>query len=67
MSKDADKGGPDRGRTDKLKGKAKEVVGGATGNDSLRRDGKTDQAAGKAKEKGNKAIDETQEALSDDD
>ncbi len=62
-----DKTGPDRGRTDKVKGKAKEVAGKVSGNDRLRLDGKADQTSGKAKEKGNEAIDRAQEAFTDDD
>ena len=62
-----DKGGPDRGRTDKVKGKAKEVAGKVSGKDRLRREGKVDQVSGKAKEKGNEAIDKAEEAVTDDD
>lgn len=62
-----DKTGPDRGRTDKAKGKAKEVAGAVTGDDKKQAEGKTDQASGKAKEKGNKAVDKTKEAFSKDD
>lgn len=56
---------PDRGRTDKIKGKAKEAAGKVTGKDDLRREGQTDQAGGKAKEKGNEAIDQAKDAFSD--
>jgi len=35
---------------DKIKGKAKEAVGKATGNDRMAAEGKTDQAKGKAKD-----------------
>lgn len=34
---------------DKTKGKIKQVVGGLTGNDSLRREGERDELKGKAK------------------
>ncbi|MDQ1402315.1 MAG: hypothetical protein QOG03_631 [Actinomycetota bacterium] len=39
------------GKKDDLKGRAKEAVGDLTNNDDLKREGKTDQFAGKAKEK----------------
>ncbi|GAA1372048.1 CsbD family protein [Streptomyces beijiangensis] len=42
--------GDDNGTFDKLKGKAKEAVGKATGNDRMTGEGKTDQAKGKAKD-----------------
>ena len=34
---------------DDIKGRAKEAAGDLTGNDDLKREGKADQAAGKAK------------------
>ncbi|WP_435972396.1 CsbD family protein [Streptomyces sp. Qhu_M48] len=40
----------DKGRTDKVKGKAKETVGKVTGDDRMKAEGKMDQAKGKAKE-----------------
>lgn len=40
----------EKGKMDKAKGKAKEAVGKATGNDRMKVEGKTDQAKGKAKE-----------------
>ncbi|MFD5723480.1 CsbD family protein [Streptomyces sp. NPDC127036] len=39
-----------KGGMDKAKGKAKEAVAKATGNDRMMTEGKTDQAEGKAKE-----------------
>ncbi|MFJ6699297.1 CsbD family protein [Streptomyces sp. NPDC091272] len=45
---------------DKLKGKAKEMGGKATGNDRLEAEGKADQAKGKAQEMGNKAKDKAE-------
>ena len=60
-----EKGSPDRGRTDMVKGKAKEVAGDVTGNDRLRREGKAEQVAGKVKQKANEAIDKAEDALSD--
>jgi uncharacterized protein YjbJ (UPF0337 family) len=38
------------GTADDLKGRAKEAAGAVTDNDDLKREGKTDQAAGKAKD-----------------
>ncbi len=38
------------GKTDKAKGKIKQAVGDLTDNDKLRREGKIDELAGKAKE-----------------
>jgi uncharacterized protein YjbJ (UPF0337 family) len=35
--------------TDKIKGNVKETAGNVTGNDDLKREGKTDQASGKVK------------------
>ncbi|MGW2786429.1 CsbD family protein [Streptomyces populi] len=39
-----------KGGMDKAKGKAKEAVGKATGNDRMKAEGKMDQAEGKAKD-----------------
>jgi len=36
--------------TDDLKGRAKEAAGALTGDDDLKREGQTDQAAGKVKD-----------------
>ena len=38
------------GKTDKIKGKLKQAAGDLTDNDKLRREGKIDELAGKAKE-----------------
>jgi uncharacterized protein YjbJ (UPF0337 family) len=38
------------GKSDKAKGKIKQAVGDLTDNEKLRREGKIDEAAGKAKE-----------------
>ncbi|MDQ1006611.1 uncharacterized protein YjbJ (UPF0337 family) [Streptomyces sp. V4I23] len=38
-----------KGRGDRLKGKAKETVGKATGNERMEAEGRTDQAKGHAK------------------
>jgi uncharacterized protein YjbJ (UPF0337 family) len=45
------------GTSDDLKGRAKEAVGDLTDNDRLQREGKTDQAAGTAKDKAEDAKD----------
>ncbi|MFB7407236.1 MULTISPECIES: CsbD family protein [unclassified Streptomyces] len=47
----------DKGRTDKIKGKAKEAVGKVTGNDRMKAEGKMDQVEGKAKEAASDAKD----------
>ncbi|MEU7701373.1 MULTISPECIES: CsbD family protein [unclassified Streptomyces] len=47
----------DKGRTDKIKGKAKEAVGKVTGNDRMKAEGKMDQVEGKAKEAASEAKD----------
>ncbi|MGW1377425.1 CsbD family protein [Streptomyces sp. NPDC002446] len=39
-----------KGARDKMKGQAKEVAGKATGNDRLKREGRTDQVKGKVEE-----------------
>jgi uncharacterized protein YjbJ (UPF0337 family) len=36
-------------KADQIKGRAKEAAGAATGNESLKREGRTDQAASKVK------------------
>ncbi|MEO5973988.1 MAG: CsbD family protein [Ilumatobacteraceae bacterium] len=47
------------GKTDKAKGKVKQAVGDLTGNKKLRREGKIDEVAGRAKE----AIDKIKEKI----
>ncbi|MFH9725875.1 CsbD family protein [Streptomyces sp. NPDC017254] len=47
----------DKGRTDKVKGKAKEAVGKVTGDDRMKAEGRMDQAKGKAKEAASDAKD----------
>ena len=56
---------PDRGTTDKLKGKAKEVGGALTGNRKKEAEGKGEQVKGTAKEKGNEALDELEDDADD--
>ncbi|HOI55874.1 MAG TPA: CsbD family protein [Phycisphaerae bacterium] len=50
------------GKTDVAKGRLKEAGGVLTDNDKLRREGKTDQAVGKAKHVVEKAIDKAKQA-----
>ena len=51
------------GKTDEVKGRIKEAAGALTGNDKLRAEGKTDQAIGKVKPVGEKAIDKVEQAV----
>jgi len=53
------------GKTDELKGRAKEAAGALTGDTRLKREGQLDQAAGKVKQKVEHAVDEVKELLSD--
>lgn len=56
------------GKIDELKGRAKEAAGAVTDDDKLRREGKTDQAVGKVKQKVERVIDQAKqgvEALND--
>ena len=48
---------------DDAKGRAKEAAGNLTGEDSLRREGKEDQAAGKAKSALDTAKDKVEDAI----
>ncbi len=50
-------------RSDDLKGRAKEAVGDLTDNADLKREGKTDRAAGKVKEKLSDAKDKVEDAV----
>ena len=54
------------GTTDKAKGRVKEAVGALTGDDRLRRKGKTDQAVGKAKDTAEKVVDKAKKLVEDD-
>ena len=45
------------GTTDKIKGRVKETVGAATGNQRLKQEGKADQVAGKMKKVAERIID----------
>lgn len=58
------------GKKDDLKGRVKEAAGDLTDRDDLKREGKTDRAAGtvkeklgKAKEKGEEVIDKAKERI----
>lgn len=51
------------GKTDELKGRAKEAAGAVTDDDNLRKEGKTDQAVGKTKQKVEHAIDKAKEGF----
>ena len=50
-------------RSDDLKGRAKEAVGDLTDNADLKREGQTDRAAGKVKEKLSDAKDKLEDAV----
>ena len=45
------------GKTDELKGRAKEAAGALTGDSKLKREGQRDQAVGKVKQATDKVID----------
>jgi len=49
--------------TDKLKGKAKEVAGAATGDEGLENEGKLDQAKGSLKKAAENLKDKAKEAM----
>jgi len=51
------------GKTDQMKGKAKEVVGDLTGNKDLKSEGKADRQAGEVKEKVGKVEEEVEEGI----
>jgi uncharacterized protein YjbJ (UPF0337 family) len=53
-------------KTDDMKGRAKEAGGDLTGDDSLKREGKVDQASGTVKEKVGDAADKVKDIGSDD-
>jgi uncharacterized protein YjbJ (UPF0337 family) len=57
----------DSGKTDEIKGRVKEAAGDLGGDKELQREGEKDQAAGKVKQKADKAVDKARKALSDDD
>ena len=51
------------GKSDQVKGRVKEAAGALTGDKKLKREGKTDQAVGKVKQKLEKVIDRTKDAV----
>ena len=51
------------GTKDDLKGRTKEAAGDLTGDKSLKNEGKTDRAAGKAKDAVDKGADKVKDAL----
>jgi len=51
------------GKTDQMKGKAKEAVGDLTGNKDLKSEGEADRRAGEAKEKVGHAKDKVEEVI----
>ena len=51
------------GKSDQLKGKAKEAVGDLTGNKDLKSEGEADRRAGEAKEKVGKVEEKVEEVV----
>lgn len=51
------------GKTDEVKGRAKEAVGSLTGDKDLKSEGKADRRAGEAKEKLDDAKDKIEEVI----
>ncbi len=51
------------GNTDQAKGRVKEAAGSLTGDDSLKNEGKADQASGTIKEKVSDAVDSVKDAV----
>jgi len=51
------------GKTDQMKGKAKEAVGDLTGNKDLKSEGKGDRQAGEVKEKVGKVEEKVDEGI----
>ncbi len=51
------------GKTDQMKGKAKEAVGDLTGNKDLKSEGKADRRAGEAKEKAGKVEEKVEDVI----
>ena len=49
--------------TDKVQGRIKEAAGALSGDERLKREGKTDQLAGKVKEKAEEVTDKAKKAL----
>lgn len=53
------------GKTDEAKGRAKEAAGSLIDDKDLKRKGKVEKTAGKAKQKSDKAIDKAKDAMKD--
>jgi uncharacterized protein YjbJ (UPF0337 family) len=53
------------GKTDELKGRAKQAAGDLTDNDRLKREGKADKASGKVKQKVEDAKDWVEDKIDD--
>jgi len=53
------------GKGEEIKGRIKEAAGALTGDDKLRREGKLDQATGKAKQAVEKVVEKTKDVLKD--
>ena len=51
------------GKADELKGRVKEAAGALTGDEKLKREGKTDQVVGKIKQKVEKVVDKVKDAI----
>ena len=51
------------GKSDELKGRVKEAAGALSGNKKLKREGKTDQVAGRIKQKVEKVVDKVKNAI----
>jgi uncharacterized protein YjbJ (UPF0337 family) len=51
------------GKTDQMKGKAKEAVGDLTGDEELKSEGKADRHAGEVKEKVDEVIDKVKSVV----
>ena len=54
-----------QGKNDELKGRAKEAAGDLTGNKDLKREGQSDKAAGKVKQKVEGAKDWVEDKIDD--
>lgn len=53
------------GKSDELKGRAKEAAGALTGDKKLSREGKADQAVGKVKQEAKKVKDNVKKKIDD--
>jgi uncharacterized protein YjbJ (UPF0337 family) len=55
----------DHNKGEEMKGRAKEAAGDLTGNDEMKREGKTDRASAKAKDKAQDAVDKVRDKVKD--